>query len=121
VATVQRYIGLFPPGDQEAARERLADALQAVISLRLLPAKDGRGRVPAVEVLRMTRSVRECVRTPGRLADIPELMKRGRDLYGMQLFDQHLLELVTHGRISLETAVYAASNPEEFERSMTIE
>jgi twitching motility protein PilT len=121
VATVQRYIGLFPQGDQEAARERLADALQAVISLRLLPAKDGRGRVPAVEILRVTRSVRECVRIVGRLGDIPELMKRGRDLYGMQLFDQHLLELVTGSKISLETAVYASTNPEEFERSMTIE
>ena len=121
MATVQRYIGLFSQGDQEAARERLADALQAVVSLRLLPMKDGRGRVPAVEILRVTRSVRECVRTPGRIADIPELMKRGRDLYGMQLFDQHLLELVTHARISVETAVYASTNPEEFERSMTIE
>jgi twitching motility protein PilT len=56
-----------------------------------------------------------------RWNDIPELMRRGRDLYGMQLFDQHLLELVSHGKISLESAVYASSNPEEFERSMTIE
>jgi twitching motility protein PilT len=122
VATVQRWVGLFEPGHQDHARERLADALQAVISLRLLPAKDpARGRLPAVEILRVTRSVRECIRLPGRLGDIPELMKKGRDLYGMQLFDQHLLELVSRGRISMETAVYASSNPEEFERSMTIE
>jgi twitching motility protein PilT len=121
VATVQRYVALFQPGEQDNARERLADALQAVISLRLLPAKDGRGRVPAVEILRVTRSVRECVRTPGRWVEIAELMRRGRDLYGMQLFDQHLLELVSHGKISLESAVSASSNPEEFERSMTIE
>jgi len=118
---VQRYLALFQAGEQDAARERLADALQAVISLRLLPAKDGRGRVPAVEILRVTRSVRECVRSPVRWNDIPDLMRRGRDLYGMQLFDQHLLELVSHGKISLESAVYASSNPEEFERSMTIE
>jgi len=121
VATVQRYVGLFAAPEQDYARERLGDALQAVVSLRLLTAKDGRNRVPAVEILRVTRSVRECIRLSGRLGDVPELMRRGRDLYGMQLFDQHLLELVTAGRISLETAVYASSNPEEFERSMTIE
>jgi twitching motility protein PilT len=74
-----------------------------------------------VELLRVTRSIRECIRMPGRLGDIPELMKRGRDLYGMQLFDQHLLELVSKGKISLEVAVYASSNPEELERAMTIE
>jgi twitching motility protein PilT len=121
VATVQRYLGLFPPAEQDLARERLGDALQAVISLRLLVTKDGRGRIPAVEILRVTRTVRECIRVPGRLGDIPDLMKRGRDLYGMQLFDQHLLELVAGQKISMEVAVYASSNPEEFERSLTIE
>jgi twitching motility protein PilT len=121
VATVQRFVGLFPTGEQEIVRERFGDALQAVASLRLLVAKDGRTRIPGVEILRVTRSVRECIRAAGRLGDIPELMKRGRDLYGMQLFDQHLLELVHQGRITMEVALYAASNPEEFERSMTIE
>jgi twitching motility protein PilT len=121
VATIQRFIGLFPTGEQELVRERLGDSLQAIASLRLLVARDGRGRVPAVEVLRVTRSVRECIRAAGRLGEIPELMKKGRDLYGMQLFDQHLLELVGQQKITMEVAVYAASNPEEFERSMTIE
>jgi twitching motility protein PilT len=121
VATIQRFVGLFPTGEQELIRERLGDTLQAIACLRLLVARDGRGRVPAVEVLRVTRSVRECIRTAGRLGEIPELMKKGRDLYGMQLFDQHLLELVAQQKITMEVAVYAASNPEEFERSMTIE
>jgi twitching motility protein PilT len=121
VATIQRYLGMFPATEQEHVRERLGDALQAIVSLRLLVAVDGRSRLPAVEILRVTRTVRECIRSPGRLGDIPELMKRGRDLYGMQLFDQHLLELVGQRRISVEVAVYASTNPEEFERSMTIE
>jgi twitching motility protein PilT len=120
VATIQRFVGMFPTGEQDIVRERLGDSLQAIGSLRLLVARDGKGRVPAVEVLRVTRSVRECIRG-NRLGDIPELMKKGRDLYGMQLFDQHLLELVAQQRITMETAVYAATNPEEFERSMTIE
>ena len=76
---------------------------------------------PAVEILRVTRTVRECIRTKGRLGDVPDLIKKGRDLYSMQLFDQHLLELVSHGLISMEVAVYASSNPEEFERSLRIE
>jgi twitching motility protein PilT len=121
VATVQRYIGFFGPNEQDYARERLADALQAVVSLRLLASKDKGGRVPAVEILRVTRTVREHIRQPGRLGEVTELMRKGREMYGMQLFDQHLLELVTTGKISLETAIYASSNPEELERSMKIE
>ncbi|HRC58489.1 MAG: PilT/PilU family type 4a pilus ATPase [Myxococcales bacterium] len=118
VATVQRTIGLFEPAEQEAARDRLAEALQAVISLRLLPAKDGLRRIPAVEVLRITRSVRECIRNPARLGDIPELIRKGRDLYSMQLFDQHLADLVASGVITMDTAKQTASSPEELERSL---
>ena len=121
VTTVQRYIGLFEPDAQDVVRERLGDCLQAVVSLRLLVAKEGRRRLPAVEILRVTRTIRECVRTPGRLGDIPELIRKGRDLYSMQLFDQHLLDLVNAGLISMETAIYASSNPEELERSLRIE
>src|SRR5215813_2514986 len=59
VSTIQRYIGMFPPAEQDMIRDRLADSLSAVISLRLLVTKDGRSRLPAVEILRITRSVRE--------------------------------------------------------------
>jgi twitching motility protein PilT len=117
VSTIQRYLGLFDTAAQDVVRERLGDALQAIISLRLLTGTEGRGRIPAVEVLRITRTVRECVRT-GRLAEIPELIRKGRDLYSMQLFDQHLLDLAESGLISVEAAIYAASNPEEFERTL---
>jgi twitching motility protein PilT len=119
--TIQRYIGLFETDAQDVIRERLSDTLQAIVSLRLLLSKDGRSRIPAVEILRVTRTIRECIRQPGRLGDIPELIKKGRDLYNMQLFDQHLLDLVNNGLISMEAAVYASSNPEEFERSFRIE
>jgi twitching motility protein PilT len=120
VSTVQRYVGMFAPEAQDVIRERLGDALQAVVSLRLLLGKEGRGRVPAVEILRVTRSIRECIRTPGRLGDLSDLIKKGRDLYSMQLFDQHLLDLVNAGVITMEAATYASSNPEEFERSLSI-
>jgi twitching motility protein PilT len=117
-ATVQRYVGLFDANEQEVVRDRLADCLQAVISLRLLPAKDGTRRVPAVEILRVTRSMRECIRNTARQGDIPELIRKGRDLYSMQLFDQHLAELVGSSVISMDVAKHAASNPEELERSL---
>jgi twitching motility protein PilT len=121
VATIQRFVGLFETDAQDVIRERLGDTLQAVVSLRLLAAKDGRRRLPAVEIMRVTRSIRECVRSRDRINDIPELIRKGRDLYSMQLFDQHLLDLVNSGLISMETAIYSSSNPEEFERSMRVE
>ena len=119
VATIQRYVGLFD-SDEDAIRDRLGDCLQAIVSLRLLASKDGRRRLPAVEILRVTRTIRECMRA-GRMADIAELIRKGRDLYSMQMFDQHLVDLVGSGLISMETAIYASSNPEEFERSLRVE
>jgi twitching motility protein PilT len=120
VATIQRYVGLFEADEQDVVRDRLGDCLQAIVSLRLLASKDGRRRLPAVEILRVTRTIRECVRA-GRMNDIPELIRKGRDLYSMQLFDQHLIDLVNGGLISMETAIYASSNPEEFERALRVD
>jgi twitching motility protein PilT len=119
VSTIQRYVGMFEADSQDIIRERLADCLQAIISLRLITAKDGRGRIPAVEILRVTRTIRESIRN-NRLHEIPDMIRKGRDLYSMQLFDQHLLELTNAGLVSMEAAVYASSNPEEFERSLNI-
>jgi twitching motility protein PilT len=120
VATVQRYLGLFEADAMDVIRDRLGDCLQAIVSLRLLASKDGRHRVPAVEILRVTRTIRECLRA-GRMSDVPELIRKGRDLYSMQLFDQHLIDLVNNGVVSMEAAIYASSNPEEFERSLRVE
>lgn len=120
VATVQRFVGMFPPEAQDLTRDRLGDALQACVSLRLLAGKDGRARIPAIEVMRVTRTIRECIRT-GRLPDITDLIRKGRDLYSMQLFDQHLLDLTNSGLISVEAAIYASSNPDEFERALNFD
>jgi twitching motility protein PilT len=118
VSTIQRFVGMFPSDAQDITRERLSDSLQAVISLRLLAGKDGRRRVPAVEIMRVTRTIRECIRG-NRMQEIPDLIRKGRDLYSMQLFDQHLVELTQAGLISVEAAIYASSNPEEFERNLS--
>jgi twitching motility protein PilT len=120
VATIQRYVGLFETEAQDVIRDRLGDCLQAVVCLRLLASKDGRRRLPAVEILRVTRTIRECIRS-SRLNDIPDLIRKGRDLYSMQLFDQHLIDLVNAGLVSMEAAIYASSNPEEFERALRVD
>ncbi len=121
VKTVQRFTGLFPPEDHESARIRLAEALKATVSLRLLPTTDAQGRVPAVEVMRVTRTIQECIRNTDKLHEVPHHISQGRDLYGMQTFDQHLLELLQKKRITYEVARMAATNPEEFQRALTIE
>jgi twitching motility protein PilT len=121
VRTVERFVGMFPPQAQETVRVRFADTLAAVICLRLLVNKSGLGLIPATEILRATRTVREFIRRGDRLTDINNIIEQGRDLYGMQTFDQHLLELYRAGQLKLEVAKAAASVPEDFERSVTFE
>ena len=119
VRTLERFVSLFPPVAQESARIHLADCLTAIISLRLLLNKSGLGRVPAVEVLRATRTVREYIRRGDQLEELIRIMEQGRELYGMQSFDGHLLQLYREGQLKIEVAKTAASNPEDFERAVT--
>ncbi len=121
MTTIQRYMGMFPSAQQDAIRERLAEQISGVVSLRLLPMKSGAGRIPGVEIMRATPTIRDCLRHPARLGELQRHIIEGRALYGMQLFDQHLLDLATAGYISVEVASLAASSAEEFQRSLTIE
>jgi len=121
VQSIERFVGMFPIEIQESVRFRLVDCLTAIISLRLLVNKSGLGLIPAVEVLRATRTVREHIRRGDRLAELYNIIVQGKDLYGMQTFDQHLLDLYKEGHLKIEVAKSAATNPEDFERSITIE
>ena len=121
VTTMRRILSFFPPDEESSVRERLAENLEAVVSLRLLPNKKGQGRVPAVELMRMTRSIRECIRDANRTIEIPDHIAKGRELMQMQTFDQHLLDLYQGGKIKLETARAAASNPQDFETKLALE
>src|SRR5712691_714291 len=94
VTTVSRIVAMFPPEDQEIARVRLSEALQAVVSQRLLPRADGHGRVAAVEVMICTGTARDMIKDASRTADLPEYVRDAREQYGMQTLDQHLMELV---------------------------
>ncbi len=121
VTTIRRVLSFFAPEEHAQVRERLADNLQAVIALRLMPNKKGTGRVPAVEVMRMTRSIRECIRDANRTTEISDHIAKGRELMQMQTFDQHLLDLYLANKISLETAQAAASNPRDFATQLALE
>ena len=112
--TVNRILAVFPPHQQAQVRIQLASVLRGVISQRLVSRADGKGRVPAVEVLRMTAHVRELIEDPARTRELPDAIAQGHDTYGMQTFDQSLMQLVQRRIISIEEATRQASNPADF-------
>jgi twitching motility protein PilT len=112
--TINRVISFFPPHEHDGVRNLLSTALEAVISLRLVPTKDGKTRVPACEVLINTAAVRDNVRDAEKALDIPDLIKEGTIQYGMQSFDQSLMDWYQKGTISYESALFYSSNPSEF-------
>ena len=118
VTTVSRIGSMFPPEDQEVTRVRLSEALQAVVSQRLLPRADGHGRVAAVEILISTGEVRELIKDASRTAELHEYIQQARDEYGMQTFDQHLIDLVADEVVTYEAALAATTNPTAFEKQM---
>jgi twitching motility protein PilT len=118
VSTVNRIVAMFPAEEQGIARLRLSEALQAVVSQRLLPRADGAGRAAALEILLCTAAARDMICDAGRTPELHEYIKDSREQYGMQTFDQHLMELVGEGVVTYETAATAASNPADFELQM---
>jgi twitching motility protein PilT len=95
-------------------RFALSSALAAIVSLRLVPRVDRPGRVPAAEVLINTAAVRDQIRDQHAQLNIPDLIKEGTVQYGMQTFDQSLMQWYTKGVISYESAMFFATNPSEF-------
>ena len=119
-STINRLVSFFPTEEQLNVRARLADNVRAIVSLRLLVNKKETGRVPALEVLRNTRSIQECIRDPAKTAEMSDFIARGR-AEKMQTFDQHLLDLLVANKISVETALAAASNPTDFQTKLSLE
>jgi twitching motility protein PilT len=112
--TINRVISFFPPHQHDEVRHLLSTALQAVVSLRLVPRKDAKGRVPACEVLINTAAVADNVRDLSKQLNIPDLIAEGSIQYGMQSFDQSLFSWYQNGMISYESAIFYATNPSEF-------
>jgi twitching motility protein PilT len=111
--SVNRIVDLFPIRAQQQARLMLASTLKGIVSQRLVPTADGRGRLVCCEVLRMTGRVRDMIMRPEETTLLHEAIAEGT-YYGMQTFDQALREHVEAGRISMDDAVLAATHPHDF-------
>jgi twitching motility protein PilT len=112
--TVNRIITVFPPYQHKQVRMQLSSVLKAIISMRLMPRADGKGRVPAVEVLIATATIKDCVVDPDKTKTIPDVIEQGAIHYGMQTFDQSLFGLYKSGLITYEEALRRATNPDDF-------
>ncbi len=112
--TINRIVSVFPPYQQKQVRLQLGSILRAVISQRLVPTTDGKGRVPALEIMRVTHRIRELIIDPERTREIHDAISKGHTTYGMQTFDQSLMKLLKQGLISFEEALRQSSNPDDF-------
>ncbi len=116
--TINRIIDMFPLEGQNQIRILLASTLKAVISQRLIPRKDGKGVIPAVELLINTGAVYDAILDPDKFELIDSLIEKGKEQYGMQTFNQSLLELYNEGYISREDALSGSDNPADLELKM---
>ncbi len=117
--TVNRIISVFPPFQQRQMRIQLAAVLRGVISMRLVPRLDGKGRVPAVEVMVASARVRQMIDDKELTKSLPEAIQQGFESYGMQTFDQSLMGLLKKKMISYEEALRQCSNPDDFKLKMS--
>jgi twitching motility protein PilT len=112
--TVNRIISVFPPYHQRQVRMQLSGIVKGVVSQRLVPKADGKGRVPAVEVMLGTARVRECIDDESKTKEIHDAIAQGFVSYGMQTFDQSLMKLFSSKLITYEEALRQSSNPDDF-------
>jgi twitching motility protein PilT len=113
VQTLQRIVSFYPPHQHEEVRLSIASNLRAVISQRLIPRRDGTGRVPAVEIMVSTPTVREYILNPEKTPLIHSVVAEGAAQYGMQVFDQSVLAMLRDGVITEEEALKNCNNPNE--------
>jgi len=112
--TVNRIISMFPTHQQGQARLSLAAVLRGVVSQRLIAKADGKGMVPAVELMVTTERIREMIEDPARTREIKDAIEQGKHPYGMQTFDQALAELVKARSVTYEEAAKHSSSPSDF-------
>lgn len=114
VETINRIISVFPPYQHKQVRIQLASVIRGIISMRLVPRADEKGRVPAIEVLVATATIKGCIEDPDKTKLIPDYIAEGFSQYGMQTFDQSFLTLYQRGIITYEDAISRATNPDDF-------
>src|SRR5690606_27206566 len=111
--TVNRVVDMYPKEQQNQARLSLANSLKGIVCQRLVPRATGAGRIAVVEVMVMTTRIYEFLVDPAQLPHLEDAIAEG-SYYGMQTFDQHLLQLYGDGDISLRDALAAATSPHDF-------
>ncbi len=116
--TIDRIIDIFPAGQQAQVRTMLSESIEGVVAQTLLPAKDGKGRVAALEVLVGVPALRNLIRED-KTAQILSVIQTGAQ-HGMISLDQHLRELVMQGKLAREVAAKRSSNPKLFESASTV-
>ncbi len=112
--TITRIVSVFPPHQQALIRLQLANIITAIVSQRLVPRADGKGRVPAVEILVSTARIRECIADQERNKEIPDAIAKGFTTYGMQTFDQSLMSLLKRRLVKYQDCLRYVSNPDDF-------
>ncbi len=113
--TIHRVLSMYPPHQHEEVRLLLAEVLAGIISLRLLPSKDGKGRVPAAEILVNTGAIKEYLQDKDKIEMVEQAIAEGHMQYHSQTFDQALFDMYKNEQISLEVAMNAATNPDDFD------
>ena len=112
--TISRMVSVFPPHQQQQIRLQISATIRGIISQRLVPRADGKGRGPAGEVLVGTSRIRECIADKDMTNQIPDAIAKGYTSYGMQTFDQSLMQLVKENLVTYEEALKHVSNPDDF-------
>jgi twitching motility protein PilT len=111
---IARVVTAYPPHMRDQARYQFANLFRGIIAQRLVPRADGKGRVPAIEVMLSTARIRELILEEASARTITEQIAKGFDTYGMQTFDQSLMWLLQNGYITYEEALVQSSNPDDF-------
>jgi len=118
IGTMQRIMSAFGLDEQDAIRERLSENLRAIVVQKLIPLKEGKGRIAALEIMVCNSVVRHFILDSNRWREIPKAMEEGHDLYGSQTFDQHLQRLIENNQIEYEEGLEHSVYHEDFAMRM---
>ncbi len=118
IQTIDRLVDFFPAIQQSQVRSQLSAVLTGIISMRLIEKANGTGRVPAVEVMVGTQTIRTLIRE-NKSSQLKTVIQQGASQYGMQTFDQSLADLYRKGLITLDKALAEASNPNDLKLALS--
>ena len=118
IQTIDRLVDFFPAMQQAQVRTQLAAVLTGIMSMRLIEKADGVGRVPAIEIMLGTQTVKSLIRE-NKISHLKTVIQQGTAQYGMQTFDQSLADLYRKGLISLDRALAEATSPNDLKLSLS--